>query len=172
VILVHIASVWVPFTSESKEAVAHYPEIIKEIKLALQEAGRKLGRHINRRKREADAFKKQSYIQKYIPHIGDALQEILGLADNEREDVVPLGEASWLVDARVNIEDLNDELDIGLPAEEFDTLGGFVFDLFGKIPARYEKVAWRDYDFVIQEMDGHSISAIKVLRRQDAPDES
>ena len=38
VILVQIASVWVPFTSESKEAVAHYPEIIKEIKLALQEA--------------------------------------------------------------------------------------------------------------------------------------
>jgi len=106
----------------------------------------------------------------------DIIEEIVGEIqdefDNERDDVVPLGEASWLVDARVNIEDLNDELDIGLPAEEFDTLGGFVFDLFGKIPARYEKVAWRDYDFVIQEMDGHSISAIKVLRRQDAPDES
>ncbi len=46
-ILVHMASVWVPFTSESKEAVAHYPEIIKEMKLALQEAGRQLKRHIN-----------------------------------------------------------------------------------------------------------------------------
>jgi DNA topoisomerase-6 subunit B len=88
VILVHIASVWVPFTSESKEAIAHYPEIIKEFKLALQEAGRKLGRHINRRKREADALKKQGYIQKYIPHIGDALQEILSLNDAEREDVI------------------------------------------------------------------------------------
>ncbi|MBD3221246.1 DNA topoisomerase VI subunit B [bacterium] len=87
-ILVHIASVWVPFTSESKEAIAHYPEIIKEIKLALQEAGRQLGRHINRRRREADAAKKQSYIQKYIPHIGDALQEILAIDDAEREDVV------------------------------------------------------------------------------------
>lgn len=88
VILVHMASVWVPFTSESKEAVAHYPEIIKEIKLALQEAGRRLQRHINRRLREKDAFKKQSYIQKYIPHIGDALQEILLLSDPEREEVV------------------------------------------------------------------------------------
>src|SRR6185436_20680918 len=39
-LLVHIASVWVPFTSESKEAVAHYPEIIKEIQLAAQECGR------------------------------------------------------------------------------------------------------------------------------------
>jgi DNA topoisomerase VI subunit B len=41
-IVVHIASVWVPFTSESKEAIAQYPEILKEIKLALQEAGRNL----------------------------------------------------------------------------------------------------------------------------------
>jgi DNA topoisomerase-6 subunit B len=88
VILVHMASVWVPFTSESKEAVAHYPEIVKEIKLALQEAGRRLQRHINRRLREKDAFKKQSYIQKYIPHIGDALQEILLLSDPEREEVI------------------------------------------------------------------------------------
>ncbi len=88
VILVHMASVWVPFTSESKEAVAHYPEIIKEIKLALQEAGRRLQRHINRRAREKDAAKKQSYIQKYIPHIGDALQEILLLTGAERDEVV------------------------------------------------------------------------------------
>ncbi len=88
VILVHMASVWVPFTSESKEAVAHYPEIIKEIKLALQEAGRRLQRHINRRAREKDAFKKQNYIQKYIPHIGDALQEILLLSGAEREEVI------------------------------------------------------------------------------------
>ncbi len=88
VILVHIASVWVPFTSESKEAVAHYPEIIKELKLALQEAGRQLARFIRRRKREKEAAQKAGYIQKYIPHIGDALQEILTLEDTEREDVI------------------------------------------------------------------------------------
>ena len=87
-ILVHIASVWVPFTSESKEAVAHYPEIIKEIKLALQEAGRQLARFVRRRQREKDADQKASYIQKYIPHIGDALQEILSLDDPGREDVI------------------------------------------------------------------------------------
>jgi len=88
VILIHMASVWVPFTSESKEAVAHYPEIVKEMTLALQEAGRKLKRHINRRAREKDALNKQKYIVKYIPFIGEALQEILGIDDAEREDVV------------------------------------------------------------------------------------
>ncbi len=88
VILVHMASVWVPFTSESKEAVAHYPEIIKEVRLALQQAGRGLQRHIRRRVKEREAEQKKSYIQKYIPHIGDALQDILTLSNPEREDII------------------------------------------------------------------------------------
>jgi DNA topoisomerase-6 subunit B len=87
VLMVHIASVWVPFTSESKEAVASYPEITKEIRLALQDVGRKLGLYIRRGLREADAEKKRSYIEKYIPHIGIALQEILGIDDKRKEKV-------------------------------------------------------------------------------------
>ncbi len=87
VLMVHIASVWVPFTSESKEAVASYPEIMKDIKLALQDVGRKLGIFIRRGVREADEEKKRSYIEKYIPHIGIALQEILSISDKERDKV-------------------------------------------------------------------------------------
>jgi DNA topoisomerase-6 subunit B len=88
VIMVHIASVWVPFTSESKEAIAHYPEIIKEIRLALQDCGRRLSTHIRRRRREADEKKKRSYIQKYIPQVAIALQEILALSDRQRDQTV------------------------------------------------------------------------------------
>jgi DNA topoisomerase-6 subunit B len=87
ILMVHIASVWVPFTSESKEAVASYPEIAKELRLALQDVGRKLGIYIRRGMREADAEKKRSYIEKYIPHIGIALQEILSISDKERDKV-------------------------------------------------------------------------------------
>ena len=86
-ILVHIASVWVPFTSESKEAVAHYPEIIKEVTLALQEAGRKLGSYVKKKKRVRDELKKRSYIEKYIPHIGSALKELIGLDELEERQV-------------------------------------------------------------------------------------
>jgi DNA topoisomerase-6 subunit B len=87
-ILVHIASVWVPFTSESKEAVAAYPEIAREIRLALMEAGRRVGAFVRRRRREADEHKKRSYIEKYIPTIGEALQEILGLSDPKRDKAI------------------------------------------------------------------------------------
>ncbi len=87
-VLVHIASVWVPFTSESKEAVASYPEIMKEIRLALMEAGRRVGVFVRKRRRQADELKKRAYIEKYIPAIGEALQEILGFTDTKRDKTV------------------------------------------------------------------------------------
>jgi DNA topoisomerase VI subunit B len=87
-LMVHIGSVWVPFTSESKEAVAHYPEIIKEIKLAVQECGRKLGRHLKRQRRVKQELQKRSYIQTYLPHIGEALRDILHLQDKEVTELV------------------------------------------------------------------------------------
>ena len=80
-LVVHMTSVWVPFTSEAKEALAHYEEIMKEIKLALQECGRKLGSFVNKKKRIKDEAKKRSYIEKYIPHVAEGLKEILGLDD-------------------------------------------------------------------------------------------
>jgi DNA topoisomerase VI subunit B len=78
-IVVHMTSVWVPFTSESKESLAHYNEIIKEIKLSLQECGRKLASFVNKKKKIKDEGKKRSYIEKYIPHVADALKELLEL---------------------------------------------------------------------------------------------
>ncbi len=82
-VVVHMASVWVPFTSESKEAVASYPEILKEIRLALQECGRKLGTHIRKVVRIRQEMKKRSYIEQYIPAIGEALRDILDLKDRQ-----------------------------------------------------------------------------------------
>jgi DNA topoisomerase-6 subunit B len=87
-LMVHIASVWVPFTSESKEAIAHYPEIIKEIRLGLQECGRKVATFIRKRKREADEAKKRAYITQYIPQVAVGLQEILDLSETQTAKVV------------------------------------------------------------------------------------
>jgi len=87
-LMVHIASVWVPFTSESKEAIAHYPEIIKELRLGLQECGRKVATYIRKRRRHEDEAKKRAYIVKYIPQVAVGLQEILDLDDRQRDKVV------------------------------------------------------------------------------------
>jgi DNA topoisomerase-6 subunit B len=82
-IVVHMASVWVPFTSESKEAVASYPEILKEVRLALQDCGRRLGAHVRKGIRISQELKKRSYIEKYIPAIGEALRDILELKEKD-----------------------------------------------------------------------------------------
>jgi DNA topoisomerase-6 subunit B len=81
--MVHIASVWVPFTSESKDAVASYPEIVKEFRFALQECGRQVAIHVRKRRRMVDEAKKAAYIEKYIPQVAIGLQEILDLPDRE-----------------------------------------------------------------------------------------
>jgi DNA topoisomerase-6 subunit B len=86
-IVLHIASVWVPFTSESKEAIAHYPEIIKEIKLALQECGRKLASYVKKKRRIVAEGKKRSYIETYIPHVAKALKQLLKLKEVDEEKI-------------------------------------------------------------------------------------
>jgi len=75
-LLVHIASVWVPFTSESKEAVAHYPDIIKEIQLAAQECGRKLAAFIRKRKAEDYQAERRSIFERYIEEVAIAIGKI------------------------------------------------------------------------------------------------
>ena len=97
----------------------------------------------------------------------DIIEEIVGDIqdefDNENEDILPVDEKVWICDGRVNLGDLNDQIESNFPNDEFDTLGGFVFDLFGKIPVKYEKVSWKNYDFIIQDMEGHRINLIKIV---------
>ncbi|MBM4372907.1 MAG: DNA topoisomerase VI subunit B, partial [Deltaproteobacteria bacterium] len=87
-LVVHMASVWVPFTSESKEAIAQYPEIEEQLVLALQEIGRKLKLHLSRVRRTRESDRKRSYIETYIPHIGLGLRELLELTDEAERQVV------------------------------------------------------------------------------------
>jgi DNA topoisomerase-6 subunit B len=73
-----MASVWVPFTSESKEAIADYDEIRKEMKLALQECGRKLGIYLRRRKRMRREAERRTVFERYIGEIATGCEAITG----------------------------------------------------------------------------------------------
>jgi len=79
VIMIHMASVWVPFTSESKEAIADYDEIRKEMRLALQECGRKLGIYLRRRQRMKKESERRSIFERYIGEISTACNAITGV---------------------------------------------------------------------------------------------
>jgi DNA topoisomerase-6 subunit B len=77
-VMVHMASVWVPFTSESKEAIASYPEIQKEIRLALQAVGRKLGMYLRRRLRVAQEGQRRTIFLRYLGEVATAVATING----------------------------------------------------------------------------------------------
>ena len=101
----------------------------------------------------------------------DIIEEIVGDIqdefDKEREDIITINENVWLCDARVDLDDLNETINADFPNEDFDSLGGFVFDLFGKVPVKYEKSSWNNYDFIVQDMEGHRINVIKVIRNNE-----
>ncbi|MDR1215487.1 MAG: hemolysin family protein [Treponema sp.] len=96
----------------------------------------------------------------------DIIEEIVGDIqdefDHETEDFVKVDECTFLCDARINLEDLAEETGIAFPVDDFDTLGGFVFDIFGKIPAQYEKAVFNGVDFIIEEMEGHKIQKVRI----------
>ena len=78
VVFVHMASVWVPFTSESKEAIADYDEIRKEMRLALQECGRRLGVFLRKRERAKSEFRRRNIFELYIEEVVEACARLKG----------------------------------------------------------------------------------------------
>ncbi len=78
VIMIHMASVWVPFTSESKEAIADYDEIRKEMKLALMECGRKLGTYLRKRQAMQKQAQRRDVFERYIGEISRSINAING----------------------------------------------------------------------------------------------
>jgi DNA topoisomerase-6 subunit B len=84
-VVVHLASVWVPFTSEAKEAVAGYDELLEEMTLSLKECGRKLATHIRARANEQREQKRRGIFEKYIPEVAAAIGDILGMPKDKIE---------------------------------------------------------------------------------------
>jgi len=78
VVMIHMASVWVPFTSESKEAIADYDEIRKEMRLALQDCGRKLGGYIRKRQKMKREGQRRDVFARYIGEISKSCAAITG----------------------------------------------------------------------------------------------
>ena len=104
-LMVHIASVWVPFTSESKEAVAAYPEIQKELRLALQSVGRKLGMYVRRRNRVRHEGERRSIFLRYLGEVAAAVSEINGTDAKGLYDQLMLVAQKRTADADLRLDD-------------------------------------------------------------------
>ena len=87
IILVHVASTHIPFTSESKEAIADVPEIVEEIELALKDVARRLKLYLSRQDNLQRRREKEEIIQKILPRIAKKVGEIL---ERPTPDITPV----------------------------------------------------------------------------------
>ncbi len=100
----------------------------------------------------------------------DILEVIVGeiqdeFDDDEDDQIIEMGQGIYLCDARTSIDDINERLGLSLPDEETETIGGFVFEQFGRIPNNQEKVTYESIDFIVQEIDGHKINSVKIVMK-------
>jgi CBS domain containing-hemolysin-like protein len=102
--------------------------------------------------------------------IEDLLEEIVGEImdewDVEEQMVQPLPDGAFLFDARAPIEDVNEALGTALPHDEFETLGGFVFGLFGRLPAEGESITYQGLQLTVAKADRHRITQIRVVKTE------
>ena len=111
-VMIHMGSVWVPFTSESKEAIASYPEIQKELRLALQAVGRKLGMYLRRRRRVKHEGERRSIFLRYLGEVATAVSELNGSDRQTLYDQLLLVARKKTTEADVRLDDR------GRPIEE------------------------------------------------------
>jgi DNA topoisomerase-6 subunit B len=105
VLLVHVASTNIPFTSESKDAIANVPEILSEVDLGLKEAARKLRRYLSRQSALSERREKEEIIRKILPRIAKKLSEILEKEEPDIGKVVAKIMGNLLVFRRVERQD-------------------------------------------------------------------
>lgn len=98
----------------------------------------------------------------------DLLEEIVGEIqdeyDSEEPEFVQLGPDSFRVDGRMNLDDVNDLCGTSLPTESVDTIGGFIYDLLGRIPQEGETIQWEDVSFRVEEIEGQRIAKVVITK--------
>ncbi len=111
IVLVHVASTKVPFTSEAKEAMAPMEEIHKEVKLALQEAARHLGRHLAKKAKRAKVSEKFTLVNKILPEINKKASSVLGKPEVDLAPIVcKIMDVVWVEDPVVEYVKLEGQM--------------------------------------------------------------
>ena len=78
----------------------------------------------------------------------------------------PVGDGAYRVNGRVGIDELNELLDVELPDEEWDTVGGLMLGLMGSIPAEGEEVRFQNLTFRALKVQGRRIAEVLVTRAE------
>ncbi len=98
----------------------------------------------------------------------DIIEEIIGEIvdeyDAEENLIVEHDDGSMTVDARLDVEDLEDYLDMEFPEGKFESVGGFVISLLGKVPGVDERVVYQNIEMVVEAANNRKIEKLRVRR--------
>lgn len=98
----------------------------------------------------------------------DLIEQIVGSIHDEleagRKDVEIVDEKNFVVSGQSSIDEVNELLGTGLQSRDFNTIGGFVFGLFGRMPHVGEQLRYRDLKFEILELDGRKIDKLRITK--------
>ncbi|MBU0717654.1 MAG: DNA topoisomerase VI subunit B [Planctomycetes bacterium] len=135
VILIHMASVWVPFISEGKEAIADYDEIRKEAKLALAECGRRLATLLRRKRTKATYSKRRDVFTRYIDEVVDSVRAITVVdKDDFRRSLVSLSR-NYTVQADLEFDEHGKVVKRATSDNDLGLADTIVVDRNGDMPA-------------------------------------
>ncbi|MBU1023003.1 hemolysin family protein [bacterium] len=122
-----------------------------------------------------DFQKEQNHIAMVIDEVGsitglitleDLLEEVVGEIydehDEPEEKIYKLGQDTFLLDGRLSVEEVNSELDVELLEEDYETIGGFVTGLFGKVPRKGQSIQHAGMNFTVVRMENRRIDQIKM----------
>ncbi len=102
----------------------------------------------------------------------DIIEEIVGEIEDEYDTEPPpimeLSPNSYLVDSTVTIADLNERLELGIPEEEFETVGGLIYELVGSLPVKGQIIEYHQVKFVVHRVDGQRIVKVKLSVNEKA----
>jgi CBS domain containing-hemolysin-like protein len=85
--------------------------------------------------------------------------------DSEDPFVEFVGDEEYIIDARVDLDDLNRLMNVELPTEDSDTLGGFIYSELGRVPVVGNQVTYKDIEFTVESVAGRRIKKVRVQRR-------
>ncbi len=106
----------------------------------------------------------------------DVIEEIVGEIQDEFDAEKPLykkiDDTHFLVDAKIDLDELNDELDMDLPVDQsYESLGGFIFDLIGSVPRKKQDIEYGNYKFVIEKIERNRIVEVLIIKKAPKAEE-
>jgi len=165
-LLVHVASTKIPYTSESKEAVAEVSEIKNEVELAIRACAKKMCAHIRKKKKYKKMKEKETLIRQIIPLIAERSAKIVGKPVPDYESVIAKIMNSVLIDDKIEFEPKKGHI-VTLEIKNY-TKGGKTFELMLNVPSGAQVVS---VDPKPQKVEDQNliwgIKHLKMLEKKD-----